>query len=62
MRGLGFGSGYVAQGGDIGAMVSCLLGERFEACKGKFSSSFSNFRSDHVLNGFDLITYIQRYT
>jgi len=33
MRGLGFGSGYIAQGGDVGSIVSRLLGERFEACK-----------------------------
>jgi len=37
MRGLGFGSGYIAQGGDIGSIVSCLLSERFEACKGGVS-------------------------
>jgi len=33
MRGLGFGSGYIAQGGDVRSIVSRLLGERFEACK-----------------------------
>jgi len=37
MRGLGFRSGYIAQRGDVGSIVSCLLGERFEACKGGVS-------------------------
>lgn len=34
MRGLGFESGYVAQGGDIGSFLSRLLGSSFESCKG----------------------------
>jgi microsomal epoxide hydrolase len=33
MLNLGFGSGYVAQGGDIGAKVSRVLGARHDACK-----------------------------
>jgi pimeloyl-ACP methyl ester carboxylesterase len=35
MCGLGFGGGYVAQGGDIGSYVTRLLGQEFEACKGE---------------------------
>ena len=34
MVGLGFGSGYLAQGGDIGSFVSRLLASGYEACKG----------------------------
>ncbi|GKZ22118.1 hypothetical protein AbraIFM66951_008854 [Aspergillus brasiliensis] len=33
MKDLGFGNGYVVQGGDIGAFVGRLLGVSFEACK-----------------------------
>lgn len=34
MVGLGFGSGYLAQGGDLGSFVSRLLALRYDACKG----------------------------
>ncbi|KAI9376274.1 Alpha/Beta hydrolase protein [Aspergillus egyptiacus] len=33
MNDLGFGSGYVAQGGDIGSRVSRLLGVKYDSCK-----------------------------
>ncbi|ODO11218.1 hypothetical protein I350_01822 [Cryptococcus amylolentus CBS 6273] len=33
MVGLGFGGGYVAQGGDIGALVTNELGATYDACK-----------------------------
>ncbi|EGP86991.1 uncharacterized protein MYCGRDRAFT_71676 [Zymoseptoria tritici IPO323] len=33
MVGLGFGSGYIAQGGDIGSFVSRILGAQYESCK-----------------------------
>ena len=33
MVGLGFESGYIAQGGDVGSIVSVLLAENHEACK-----------------------------
>ncbi|KAL4948276.1 Alpha/Beta hydrolase protein [Aspergillus filifer] len=33
MRDLGFGSGYVSQGGDIGSMIARLLGVKYESCK-----------------------------
>ena len=33
MVGLGFGKGYVAQGGDIGSFVARILAARYEACK-----------------------------
>ncbi|KAK6067841.1 cytochrome p450 alkane hydroxylase [Seiridium cupressi] len=34
MVGLGFGSGYLAQGGDLGSFVSRLLATNYDACKG----------------------------
>ncbi|KAH6664192.1 Alpha/Beta hydrolase protein [Halenospora varia] len=34
MVGLGFGGGYVAQGGDVGSKVARILGSRFEGCQG----------------------------
>ena len=34
MTGLGFGSGYVAQGGDLGSFVSVFLAANHAACKG----------------------------
>lgn len=34
MKGLGFESGYVAQGGDVGSKVARILGSRFEGCQG----------------------------
>ncbi|KAK5080421.1 hypothetical protein LTR70_008853 [Exophiala xenobiotica] len=33
MTGLGFGDGYVSQGGDIGSFVSRILGGQYNACK-----------------------------
>ena len=41
MKDLGFGSGYVVQGGDIGAFVGRVLGVGFEACKGWWSSDLN---------------------
>ena len=32
--GLGFGDGYLAQGGDIGSFVSRILASKYDACKG----------------------------
>ena len=34
MVSLGFGDGYVAQGGDIGSKVSRILGAKYPGCKG----------------------------
>ncbi|KAK5167667.1 uncharacterized protein LTR77_007366 [Saxophila tyrrhenica] len=34
MLGLGFGSGYLVQGGDIGSFISKILASGYEACKG----------------------------
>lgn len=34
MIGLGFGNGYVVQGGDIGSFVARILGSTATACKG----------------------------
>lgn len=34
MQGLGFGGGYIAQGGDIGARVARLLAIDYDSCKG----------------------------
>ena len=33
MKGLGFGGGYISQGGDIGSFVTRILGAEYEACK-----------------------------
>lgn len=33
MLGLGFGGGFVAQGGDIGSFVARILAAQYEACK-----------------------------
>lgn len=35
MVNLGFESGYVAQGGDIGSRISRLLGVQYDSCKGE---------------------------
>lgn len=35
MKGLGFASGYVSQGGDIGSRVARLLGVYYDSCKGE---------------------------
>jgi microsomal epoxide hydrolase len=34
MIGLGFGNGYLAQGGDIGSFISRILAGNYDACKG----------------------------
>lgn len=34
MIGLGFGSGYIAQGGDIGSKIGRALGAKYSSCKG----------------------------
>lgn len=36
MRDLGFGRGYVAQGGDIGSRIARILAVDYESCKGTF--------------------------
>lgn len=38
--GLGFGSGYLAQGGDIGSFVSRRLAAHYDACKGMHLNMF----------------------
>lgn len=35
MVGLGFGSGYVSQGGDIGSFLSRMLAVQYDECKGR---------------------------
>ena len=35
MCGLGFGSGYAVQGGDIGSYVSRIMAAKSEGCKGE---------------------------
>lgn len=35
MVGLGFGTGYIAQGGDIGSFVSRMLNAFYDECKGR---------------------------
>jgi microsomal epoxide hydrolase len=45
MKGLGFGSGYIAQGGDIGSRIARHLGVEHESCKGmRFRSCFYSER------------------
>jgi microsomal epoxide hydrolase len=39
MANLGFGDGYVAQGGDIGSKVARILGAKYPSCKGTSQSS-----------------------
>ena len=39
MTELGFGNGYVAQGGDIGSYVGRVLGTEYQACKAVHSMS-----------------------
>ena len=41
MVGLGFGDGYLAQGGDIGSFVSRTLAAKYDACKGMHLNMFS---------------------
>lgn len=52
MKGLGFADGYVAQGGDIGSMVSTVLGKKYETCKGE--SGFEATRNTGVHTAFSL--------
>jgi microsomal epoxide hydrolase len=39
MKQIGFGEGYVAQGGDVGSRVARILAVDSDACKGKASTS-----------------------
>jgi pimeloyl-ACP methyl ester carboxylesterase len=41
---LGFGEGYIAQGGDIGSRVAKILAWDYEACKGKSPSLDSHVK------------------
>ena len=49
MVGLGFGAGYVAQGGDIGSFVSRVLGVTAEACKAVHRASSIPLSTSHEL-------------
>lgn len=33
MKGLGFGSGYISQGGDIGSIITRILASTYDSCK-----------------------------
>ena len=46
MVGLGFGSGYVAQGGDIGSSVSRILAVDYPSCKALHRKSAYCFKAD----------------
>jgi pimeloyl-ACP methyl ester carboxylesterase len=37
---LGFGDGYVVQGGDIGSRIARILAVKYPACKGKYHDAF----------------------
>ncbi|GAQ04542.1 putative epoxide hydrolase [Aspergillus lentulus] len=58
MKGLGFGGGYIAQGGDIGSRISRVLAVDFESCKAAHqgcsddSLSASEKRGVERLNAF----------
>lgn len=39
MVGLGFGSGYVLQGGDIGSFTACIMSGTYDECKGESGPS-----------------------
>lgn len=51
MNDLGFGSGYVAQGGDIGSSVGRVLAVEYASCKGKPAFALSLSLSFFVSNG-----------
>lgn len=36
MQHLGFGSGYIVQGGDVGSKIARILAKRYDSCKGQF--------------------------
>jgi microsomal epoxide hydrolase len=40
MQNIGLGSGYVAQGGDIGSRISRLLSLNYDGCKGEFNLGY----------------------
>lgn len=48
MLNLGFGSGYVAQGGDIGAKVSRILGVKYESCKAVHREHFHGVQRNQL--------------
>lgn len=50
MRGLGFGSGYVSQGGDIGSFITRVLGAKYDSCKAAHRKIFSECRSQLTSN------------
>jgi hypothetical protein len=50
MTQLGFGGGYVAQGGDIGSRVARILAAEYESCKG-LSLYFSLFIASNSNSG-----------
>lgn len=45
MKGLGFGSGYVSQGGDIGSFITRVLGAKYDTCKAAHSRMSLKFTS-----------------
>lgn len=49
---LGFGGGYVAQGGDLGSKIGRILGAKYAACKGLYSCIlvFFNFNYSKSLD------------
>lgn len=48
MVNLGFGNGYVAQGGDVGSKISRILGAKYDSCKGKWAQTESSPVGDKV--------------
>lgn len=56
MVGLGFGSGYVAQGGDIGSFVSRVLAVTADACKAAHCECYIFWWN--CARGYDLLTNV----
>ena len=58
---LGFGNGYVTQGGDMGGVISTMLVSTYQECKachGRISIQFPNLPSSHWFQGLLIIIYV----
>ena len=53
MRDLGFESGYIAQGGDIGSRIARILGVDYASCRGMINSNL--FRRTVIANMFPAV-------
>jgi microsomal epoxide hydrolase len=48
MIGLGFGSGYICQGGDIGSFTAKVMAGTYDECKGAFNQVHSTYRASEM--------------